>query len=57
MNMAILTKMKREDNEGGIKEVNHYFNGRTRTLLRGDKFEDAYDESVNSIEKSFEHYI
>ena len=38
MNMAIQTKMKREDNEGGIKEVNHYFNGRTRTLLRGDQF-------------------
>ena len=56
MNIVILTKIIREDKEGGKEEVNHYFNGGTRFILRGDQFEDAYDDSVNNIEKSFEDY-
>ena len=33
MNMVILTKIIREEKEGGVEEVNHYFHGGTRTTI------------------------
>ena len=57
MNITILTKMIREDKEGGIEEVNHYFNGGARFIPRDDRFGDEYNDSVKSMEKQFEEYL